>query len=91
MAYIQLTEQYADYLENEDNYVFTPCMWEVSDIRNDDVEGYELTDEGLELAEQWIEDDTFGYDLCYGRARGLAGQYSQYDMWERLTSYYVKR
>ena len=51
----------------------------------------ELTDEGLELAEQGIEDDTFGYDLCYGRAKGLAGQYSQYDMWKRLTSYYVKQ
>lgn len=90
MAYIQLTDQYADYLENEDDYVFIPCMWEISETRNEDVEGYELTDEGLELAEQWIEDDSYGYDLCFGRARGLAGQYTQYEMWERLIKYYTK-
>lgn len=90
MAYIQLTDQYADYLENEDDYVFIPCMWEISETRNEDVEGYELTDEGLELAEQWIEDDSYGYDLCLGRARGLAGQYTQYEMWERLIKYHTK-
>lgn len=54
MAYIQLTDQYADYLENEDDYVFIPCMWEISETRNEDVEGYELTDEGLELAEHSV-------------------------------------
>ncbi len=89
MAYIQLTDQYADYLENEDDYVFIPCMWEISETRNEDVEGYELTDEGLELAEQWIEDDSCGYDLCYGRAKGLAGQYTPHEMWERLIKHYV--
>ncbi len=90
MAYIQLTDQYADYLVNEDDYVFIPCMWEISETRNEDVEGYELTDEGLELAEQWREDDSYGYDLYYGRARGLAGQYTQYEMWERLVMHYTK-
>lgn len=90
MAYIQLTDQYADCLENEDDYVFIPCMWEISETRNEDVEGYELTDEGLELAEQWREDVSHGYDLCYGKARGLAGQYTQEEMWERLKEFYVK-
>lgn len=47
---------------------------------------YELTSEGEELYEQWCEDYGVGYDLCYGRMKGLADQYTKTELWEHLIS-----
>ena len=49
---------------------------------------YELTEEGLEIYEEWCEDVSDGYDLCYGRMKGLADEIGgrQRDIWYYLIS-----
>lgn len=47
---------------------------------------FELTEEGEELYSQWCEDASVGYDLCYGRAKGLANRYGKKEMWDELTT-----
>lgn len=49
---------------------------------------YELTKEGLEIYEEWCEDVSVGYDLCYGRMQGLANEIggTQRDIWNYLIS-----
>ena len=49
---------------------------------------YELTEEGLEIYEEWCEDVSDGYDLCYGRMKGLADEIGgrQRDIWYYLVS-----
>ena len=49
---------------------------------------YELTKEGLEIYEEWCEDVSVGYDLCYGRMQGLADEIggTQRDIWYYLIS-----
>lgn len=44
----------------------------------------ELTEEGEELFCQWQEDDSVGYDLCYGRMKGLAAKYDKYQIWDKI-------
>ena len=41
---------------------------------------YELTQEGLELLEKWKNDVSCGYDLCYGRCKGLADSIGSKDI-----------
>lgn len=49
---------------------------------------YELTEEGLEIYEEWCEDVSVEYDLCYGRMKGLADEIggTQKDIWYYLVS-----
>lgn len=49
---------------------------------------YELTEEGLEIYEEWCEDVSVGYDLGYGRMKGLADEIggTQRDIWYYLVS-----
>ena len=49
---------------------------------------YELTEEGLEIYKEWCEDVSVGYDLCYGRMKGLADEIggTQRDIWYYLVS-----
>lgn len=49
---------------------------------------YALTREGKEDYEQWKEDASAGYDLCFGKMKGLANTIggSEWDIWEYLTS-----
>lgn len=87
-SFIELTPSYADYKENPDDYIYIPQMWWLcnEETRDTEVEGYELTDKGDELATQYAEDYSSGYDLCYGRAKGLAKTYTMQQMWDKLTT-----
>ena len=49
---------------------------------------YALTAEGKEISDQWYDDASCGYDLCYGRMKGLAAEIggTERDLWNYLTS-----
>ena len=81
--YIGRTEA---YYEGDDDAVFTPDMWTSSED-HDDLAGevHELTKSGEDLLSQYYDDLSVGYDLCNGRAKGLAAQYSREEMWNHLT------
>lgn len=85
--YIAITPKYQDFLDNEDNYVFTPQMWYLTDNEKDckDTVHYKISQEKAEMASQWLDDDSVGYDLANGRARGLAEKFSAFDMWNEVT------
>lgn len=47
---------------------------------------FALTKDGREHLDQYKEDCSYGYDLCYGRATGLASEYyNAYDFFGHLT------
>ena len=50
---------------------------------------YELTQEGFELLEKWKDDVACGYDLCYGKCKGLANSIGSkdIDIFEYLIKY----
>lgn len=51
-----------------------------------------LTKEGREICDQYFDDLSLGYDLCYGKAKGLAQQYTQnsfYDMIKNTREYRI--
>lgn len=49
---------------------------------------YALTREGRETYDQWCDDASCGYDLCYGRMKGIAAQIGggERDIWNYLTT-----
>ena len=49
---------------------------------------YALTREGRKIYEEWREDASCGYDLCYGRMKGLAAEIGggEWDIWNYLTN-----
>lgn len=62
-------------------------MWTiVEELKDCQGEWAELTEEGAEWAEQYLYDHSCGYDLCNGRARGLAQYYTMQQAWEELTT-----
>ena len=83
MMYIGRTEA---YYEGDDEAVFTPEMWTSSE-NPDDLAGdvHELTESGEGLLSQYYDDLSAGYDLCNGRAKGLADRYTREEMYELLT------
>lgn len=84
--YIGRTKEfYMDQDELDERYpVFNPDFWTYSEYEcTFEGEHKQLTDAGRELLEQYLDDLSAGYDLCYGRAKGLARRYSReqfYDM-----------
>lgn len=60
----------------------------IDDVPNEGYGIYALTREGKETYEQWCEDASAGYDLCYGRMQGLARSIGgrEWDIWNYLTS-----
>lgn len=60
----------------------------IDDIPDDGDGIYALTREGKDIYEEWREDASAGYDLCYGRMKGLAQRIggSERDIWRYLTS-----
>ncbi len=60
----------------------------IDDVPNYPYGIYALTREGRETYEQWCEDASSGYDLCYGRMSGLAREIggTERDIWNYLTS-----
>lgn len=60
----------------------------IDDVPDEGYGIYALTREGKETYEQWCEDASCGYDLCYGRMKGLAAEIggTERDIWNYLTS-----
>jgi len=60
----------------------------IDDVPNYPYDVYALTREGKEVYEEWCEDASAGYDLCYGRMKGLAAKIggTERDIWNYLTS-----
>lgn len=82
-TYIGRTQAYYD---GDDGSVFTPAQWKCSENPSELAgEVHVLTPEGERLFDQWCDDMSCGYDLCNGRAKGLAAEYSSEEMWSLLT------
>ena len=63
------------------------CSNSIDDVPDEGYGIYALTREGGKLYERWAEDISVGYDLCYGRAKGLAQEIGgEWEMWNYLTS-----
>lgn len=81
-----------DYIEasEDDDAVFMPQLWWIVDSYDETTNVWEepipLTEEGRKFAEEWLDDDSRGYDLCYGRAYGLAADYSAQQVWDMIKS-----
>ena len=74
------------YYGDDDDYVFLPDMWTDSDDPSDMAgEVHELTESGEKILDDYYWDLGAGYDLCNGRAKGLADRFSREQMWEHLT------
>ena len=60
----------------------------IDDVPNYPYGIYALTREGREIYEEWREDASCGYDLCYGRMKGLAAKIggTEWDIWNYLTN-----
>ena len=60
----------------------------IDDVPNYPYGIYALTREGRETYEKWCEDASCGYDLCYGRMKGLAAKIggTERDIWNYLTN-----
>lgn len=58
--------------------------------RDDEVEYaeeiYDLTESGEEYVREYLEDYSCGYDLCYGRMKGLAAQYTWDKFFNMITN-----
>lgn len=81
-GYIAITKA---YLEDDDESVFAPRMWEVCESEEDCYGPFiELTADGREFVDSWCNDASIGYDLCYGKAHGLAAKYNQYELWQEI-------
>lgn len=81
-TYIGRTKEYYE----DGDWVFTPALWKwVGNPSNLAGEVHALTKEGEKLLDQWCDDVSVGYDLCHGRAKGLAAKYTSEQMWELLT------
>lgn len=83
--YISLTKRYLEYLADDCEWVFTPNVFDVTFDKRE--HSWELTEEGEIRASQYLEDSLYGYDLCNGRAVGLAKEYTDEQMFlEIITS-----
>lgn len=81
------------YTEEVNERVFTPPYWisgyDLTFVENNvEIEWieqlYELTKEGREYLDEYLEDESCGYDLCYGRGKGLADRYTHNEFFELL-------
>lgn len=76
-SYVGLAENSNDFPNLDDD------LWMMSDFGL-----FELTEAGRELYDEWRDDVSCGYDLCYGRCKGLADSIgaNDYDIFEYLTN-----
>lgn len=85
-GWMSITPEYIDACKNDN--LFLPDLWEVVDSEDETTNVFEdpihLSAEGRVMALQWLDDASVGYDLCYGRCKGLAGRYSRYEMWDLI-------
>lgn len=82
--YIGRTSAYYGDDDSVDDF-FVPNYWTWEEDPNELAgEVHELNQNGQDLLFAWIDDSTRGYDLCHGRAYGLAAEYSKEDIFEEL-------
>lgn len=75
------------YYEGDDDGVFTPDYWTWENNPNLLAgEIHELNEDGVNLMIEWGDDYSAGYDLCSGRAKGLAARYSKEEIFQKLCS-----
>ena len=76
----------AAYYDNDDEYIFVPDLWDIEEDA-DKLAGdiYELTEEGEELCYRYFHDLSCCYDLCNGRAKSLAAEYSREEFFAYVT------
>lgn len=77
---IALTPRFVNYVLDDCNAVFTPQVWMLlGDDEQFDIvtPEWELTDDGYDFADQYRDDASHGYDLCFGRQTGLADKYTE--------------
>lgn len=83
-GYLSITSAYIEATEDDDR-VFMPLYWNIYDSIDDCTDVLEppisLTAEGRSLAVRWLNDYSIGYDLCNGKARGLAAEYNARELW----------
>lgn len=88
-GWLTITPEYIDACEDDD-VLFMPERWNVVDSEEETTNVYEepihLTAEGRVMAKQWQSDASLGYDLCNGRCKGLAGKYSDIELWNLIES-----
>lgn len=81
--YIGRTAAY--YGDCDEDDFFTPPMWNWTEDPNElagDI--HLLNEEGEDLLLGWIDDSSRGYDLCNGRAYGLAASYDKEEIYNKL-------
>ena len=76
-----------DWEQYDDDSVFAPFpfVWK-KNAEDCPAQAYRLTEEGNDLLDSWYDDYSVGYDLCNGRAKGLARDYSPYQIFEKITN-----
>lgn len=88
-GWLTITPEYIEACEDED-VLFMPNRTCIAESKDDTTDVYEspihLSAEGRAFARQWYEDASLGYDLCNGRCKGLAGRYSEQEMWNLVES-----
>lgn len=86
MNYGYIGRTSAWYGDDDIESIFIPDYWKWVDSPNQlagDV--HELTEEGNELLSKWCNDASAGYDLCFGRMKGLAAEYSREEIYQLIT------
>lgn len=84
--YIGRTSAYYGDADSDDDF-FVPDYWNWANNPQElagDI--HVLNKEGEDLMFEWIDDYSRGYNLCSGRAYGLAASYSKEDIYEKLCS-----
>lgn len=75
----------AAYYDDDDESIFAPDYWTWENDPNELAgEVHELNQDGHDLLFEWIDDYSAGYDLCNGRAKGLARRYGKEEIFEVL-------
>ena len=78
------------WLQDESDGVFDNSKvvfgYSIDDVPDSVYEIYELTKDGREIYEEWRDDASIGYDLCYGKMYGLAAEIggTEIDIWRYL-------
>lgn len=88
-GWLTLSDEYIEAIEDDD-VLFMPRMSCIVATEEETGDVYatpiHLSAEGRAFVMQWYDDASLGYDLCNGRCKGLAGRYSEQEMWDEVES-----
>ncbi len=73
------------YYFDDDEGVFTPDYWTWENNPNLLAgDAHELNEDGVKVMFMWGDDYSAGYDLCTGRAKGLAARFDKEEIYRLL-------